>query len=151
MLNIEQGQIIRLLGFGFVLIGLAARLGYWKKWYWKTSTAAYGYIPLGLVFILFSYNELAEGQLGDRYFLYLIGFGFLAICVVWFTQRPMNFLKPRWVRWVEVHPARIRKLMEQQVEDGEDWEHHIESQETVDAWARRLKGKPLRPKQKGRS
>jgi len=148
MLNVDQSQIIRLLGLGFILAGLVARLGTWKKWYWKTPKAIYGYIPLGLLFILFSFNELAEEQLGSRYFLYLIGFAVLGVCVVWFSQRPMDFLKPKWVRWVEAHPKRIRNLMVDQVDDGEEWEHHLESEESVNAWARSLKGKPPRPGRK---
>jgi len=148
MLSFDQNQIIRLLGLGFILAGLVARIGTWKKWYWKTPKAVYGYIPLGLLFILFSFNDLAGTRLNSRYYLYLVGFGILGICVVWFSQRPMPFLKPKWVRWVEAHPKRIRNLMAQQVEDEEEWEHHLESQDAVDAWAKSLKGKPPRPKRK---
>lgn len=146
MFEFDQAQIIRLLGLGFIGAGLVARFGTWKKWFWKTRKAPYGYIPLGLLFILFTYSDLAEEQLGDRYFLYLVAFALLGICVVWFSQRPMEFLKPRWVRWLEAYPPRILTLMEQQVDRGEEWESHVASEEAIAAWAKSLKGKPLRKK-----
>jgi hypothetical protein len=146
MFNFDQTQVIRLLGFGFIAAGLVARFGTWKKWFWKMRRGVYGYVPLGLLFILFTYNTQAEERLGSYYFLYLAAFVILGICVIWFSQRPPAVLKPPWVKWLEAHPPRILKLMEQQVEDGEEWEPHVANQEAVNAWARSLKGKQPRKK-----
>lgn len=146
MFEFDQAHIVRLLGLAFIGAGLAARVGTWKKWYWKSRKSPYGYVPLGLLFILFSYNDLAEERFGNYHFLFLIAFALLAICVVWFSQRPMAFLKPRWVRWLEAYPPSILQLMEQQVDQGDEWESHIVSEAAVQAWARSLKGKPLRKK-----
>ncbi|MBN2555856.1 MAG: hypothetical protein JXA97_07950 [Anaerolineales bacterium] len=146
MFEFDQAQIIRLLGLGFIGAGLVARFGTWRKWFWKTRKAPYGYVPLGLLFILYTYSDLAEERLGSNYFLYLIAFGILGICVVWFSQRPMEFLKPRWVRWLEALPPRILIIMEQRVDDGDEWESHLVSEEAVNAWAQSLKGKTQRRK-----
>ena len=146
MFDFDQALVIRLLGLGFIAAGLVARFGTWRKWFWKTRKAVYGYIPLGLLFILFTYNSLAEERLGSYFFLYLAAFAILGICVVWFSQRPPAIMKPPWVKWLEAYPPRILRLMEQQVDDGEDWAPNVASQEAVNAWARSLKGKQPRKK-----
>ena len=51
MFGIKQQYFILAFGVCFFALGLAARFGLWKKWYWSSRGTIYGYIPLGMVFI----------------------------------------------------------------------------------------------------
>jgi hypothetical protein len=130
--------LLQILGLVFVSIGAAARLGLWKQWYWKTRGTVYGYIPLGLLFLIYAFNDLAAEQLGSRYFLYQIAIGLVLVLGVWWSIRPPGFVKPAWVRWVERHSEAVRQVMGQDADKDKDWERHVASPEAVDAWAKAL-------------
>jgi drug/metabolite transporter superfamily protein YnfA len=146
MFGINQQLLMQAFGACFIIAGLAARLGLWKKWYWRTRGAIYGYIPLGLLFILYAFSTLAEERLGSTYVAYQ-GVGVLLIVLgLWWSVRPPALVKPSWVRWVEEYPESVREAMVRAVEEGEEWESHVESREAVDAWARGLRARKRRSK-----
>jgi hypothetical protein len=138
-----------LFGVVFTAIGVAARLGQWKTWYWRTRGSVYGYVPLGLLFILYAFNEQALQRVGRYYVLYqglmvlLIGIG------LWWSLRPPEFVKPTWVRWVEAYPQSVHQAMQNAVEDGQEWEPLVASREDLEAWVKRLRGTRARPKRRG--
>lgn len=143
----SQVQLL-MQGFGifFLAVGLAARLSVWKGWFWRQQRMVYGYIPLGLLFIIFSFNDQAKAWLGSNYLLFQILAGLMLVVGAWWSARPPRFVKPPWVHWVEAHPKRVVEAMIQAVKDGEEWGRKVESQEAVEAWARALKKKlPKRP------
>ena len=130
-----------LFGLVFIAIGLAARLGLWKQWYWRTRGSVYGYIPLGVLFILFTLSEQAAARLGQYHVVYQ-GLIVLLIAVgVWWSLRPPEFIKPTWVRWVEGYPQNVYQAMLKAVEQGEDWEPHMASREDLEAWVKTLRGR----------
>jgi hypothetical protein len=141
MFDIDTNIIIQIIGAAFFALGLAARFGLWKKWYWSVRSGPYAYMPLGVLFFLYTYADPAVEVLGPNSFLYYVVFGLMAVLCVWWSLRPPLFMKPTWIRWIEKHPRRVIKAMEREVEDGEDWEALIESEESVDKWAKTLKGK----------
>jgi hypothetical protein len=49
--------IIRMLGIFFVMLGIVIRMGYLRKLYFASRGGIYGYIPMGLVFILYTFYE----------------------------------------------------------------------------------------------
>lgn len=128
-----------MLGIGFAGAWLFVRMGYWKRWYWRTRGGVYAYLPLGVVFFLYTYQDQAQASLGSSYFLFVVGIILLALVCVWWSLRPPKIVQPAWVRWVEAHPKRIREGMAREAELNEDWEKHVQSQEAVDAWARSIK------------
>jgi hypothetical protein len=128
-------------GVIFLGLGLAARLGMWKKWYWGSRGAAYGYLPMGLVFVVYSFNDRAAQLLGSRYVLFQAGLVLLGLCALWWTVRPPAFVKPAWVRWVEAYPPNLLDAMAKAVKRGEEWEPHMSNPESIDAWVKSLKGK----------
>jgi hypothetical protein len=115
------------------------RLGYWKGWYWRTRGGVYAYLPLGVVFFLYTYQVQAQARFGSYYFLFVGGILLLALVCVWWSLRPPRFVQPAWVRWVEAYPKRVRDAMAKDVEQDTDWEKHVHTKEAVDAWARSLK------------
>jgi hypothetical protein len=138
----SQVQLL-MQGFGifFLSIGLAARLSVWRSWFWRQQRMVYGYIPLGLLFIVFSFNNQAKEGLGSNYIAFQVLAGLLLVIGGWWSARPPDFIKPQWVRWVEKHSKRVIEVMVQQVKDGEEWDSKIESEKTVDAWARAIRKK----------
>jgi len=143
MFGFDQLVLLRLVGFGFVAMGLGARFGLWKKWYWRSRGGAYTYLPLGVLLFLYTYTDLAKVSLGPYYFLFWAAIFLLAVFCLWWTVRTPAFVKPTWVRWVDKHPKRVIEAMADEVEAGEEWEGYIESEAKVDQWAKRLNTKLL--------
>jgi len=141
MLGIDQQFLMRIFGLTFISLGLSARLGLWKKWYWRSRGTVYSYIPLGLLFLLYSFNALAKARLGSYYVLYQSLFVLLIACGVWWSVRPPAFVKPAWVRWVEVYPQNVYEAIRKAVEQGENWEPNVVSPDKLEAWVKTLRGK----------
>ena len=149
--NFDPTLLLQAFGFIFLSLGVAARLGLWKKWYWRTKGAVYSYVPLGLLFLVYSFNELAKARLGQYFWMYQALFGVLIVLGIWLSFRPPKFVKPAWVRWVEAQPAQVVKDMEQDALDDPNWERHVTSPEAVDTWAKSLKLKKPKPKTSSQS
>ncbi len=133
--------IIRLLGFFFVALGLAFRLGYLKKLYWLSKGGIYAYLPMGLLFIWYSYFDSIT-TLSDRFgIIYYLIFGLLILMTIIFSVWTPQWAKPNWILWVEKYPAKIRKKMAEQAKNESGWETYVASSEAVDDWARKLSGK----------
>ncbi|MBN1265178.1 MAG: hypothetical protein JXA25_06780 [Anaerolineales bacterium] len=142
MPEINQVRLLQVVGGIFIALGFAARSGFYKKWYWSGRGGAYAYIPLGLMFILFTFHDWAEQTLSQPMYYGFLGlFGLFGIFCVWWTLKPPRFLQPRWVRWIEKHPRRVVQMMKSEVEAGEEWEEIIKSEEAIDQWAKVLRGK----------
>jgi hypothetical protein len=141
MFDFDTNLVLKFIGTGFAIAWVFVRLGYWKGWYWRTRGGVYAYLPLGIVFILYTYQNLAQEQLGSNYYLYFGGMILLALVCVWWSVKPPAIVQPTWIRWVEEHPRRVRTAMAAEVQAGEEWEEHVQSKESVDAWARRLRQK----------
>jgi hypothetical protein len=139
MLGLNTQVFILVFGVTFVALGLAAWSGLWKNWYWRSRGTVYGYVPLGLLFVLYAGNPWAQGRPGPYYRLYQGLFVLLALCGVWWSLRPPAFVKPAWVRWLEAYPADVRQLATKAVEQGAAWEPHVASQDKLDAWVKSLR------------
>jgi hypothetical protein len=148
MFGLDQGALLRLMGIGFAVMGLGARLGAWKKWYWGSRGGAYAYLPLGVLFILFTYDAYFKENFSQYYFLYWGAFLAVGVLILWWAARPPTFIKPRWVRWVEKHPPHVIAAMAAEVEAGEAWTDKVRSEDAVDQWAKGLKAKPPKKKKK---
>lgn len=148
MFGFDQQVLLRLMGIGFALMGLGARVGAWKKWYWGSRGGVYAYMPLGLMFVLYTYDDYFKESLGPNYFLYWAAIIAVAVLILWWAARTPAFVKPRWVRWVEKYPPHVIGAMADEVEVGKAWEENITSEAAVDQWAKRVKGKPPKKKKK---
>lgn len=138
--------MILVVGAIFIVLGVSVRLGMWKAWFWKTRGGVYGYVPLGLLFILYAYNEPLLDMLGSSAYLFYVAFGLLFAAVLYLSLRPPAWVKPGWVKWIESQPAPAVKAMRAAVQAGDTWNEHIQSQETVAAWARQLTKKNSKSK-----
>lgn len=146
MFGLDAQLLLRLFGITFIALGLAARLGVWKNWYWRSRGTVYGYIPLGLLFIVYSFNALAVARLGSYYILYQGLFVLLIVWGLWWTVHPPIFIKPIWVRWVEAYPKEVFDTIVKAVEQGEKWEAHVVSPEKLELWVKSLRAKKRRSK-----
>jgi len=135
-----------LFGGAFVIVGVIARFGFWKGWYWRSRGAAYGYVPLGLLFVVYSFSAQAREMLAGRYWLYEVLELALVVIGVWWSMRPPEFVKPAWVRRVETYPPSDREAMAQAVGDGADWEPNVVSEEALEAWVVSLRPRKSRAK-----
>jgi len=141
--------LISLFGIVFAAIGVAARLGRWKNWYWQTRGSVYGYVPLGLLFLLYAYKEEAVARLGPYYILYQGLLGILVAVGLWWSLRPPEFVKPAWVRWVEEYPKNVQEAMRKAAEAGDEWEPHMASPEELKAWVKTLRSKKAKSRRRG--
>ena len=146
MFKLDPSLLLQAFGITFFAIGMAARLGLWKKWYWRTKGSMYGYMPLGLMFLLYSFYEPVRERLGASFWMYQSIFGILILVGAWWSFRPPWFIKPAWVRWVEAYPRDVRQAMEQAAADNADWDRHVTSPEAIEAWVKGLKMKKARSK-----
>jgi hypothetical protein len=138
--------LMQIMGLVFMGTGLAARLGIWRGWYWRTRGTVYSYMPVGIAFLIFSVLEIVRQRFPVYYLPYQVLGAFVFAVGVFWTLRPPAFVKPPWVRWVEVHPKRVKNAMSEAVRHEQDWTRHIESQEAVNSWAKALERKLPRPK-----
>lgn len=139
--ELDKQLLIQAFGFVFIALGMAARLGYWKKWYWQPRASSYGYIPYGCIFVLYSYNEqLLEFFSPYPWITYVI-YAVLFIIGLWFSINPPGFMKPSWIRWIEKYPANIIDAMRIETKNDPSWEEHIKDEAAVDGWAKLVKTK----------
>jgi hypothetical protein len=139
MFKFDPNLLILSFGLIFTSLGIAARFGLWKKWYWQSRGSAYGYIPIGCMFILYSYYEQLKVILGSNNWLFPVFFGLLMALGIWWSLRPPSFIKPSWIRWIEKHPVNLVEAMKRAANENGDWERHVTSEDAVDAWARTIK------------
>lgn len=146
LFNFDTQLLLQAFGIIFIGIGVVVRLGLWKQWYWRSKTSVYAYIPLGIIFFMVSFNDLAREQLGVNFWVYQACYAVPVALGVWWVARTPTFVKPDWVRWVEAYPPRIYEAMQQAALKDAEWERHVTSQKEVEAWAKSLERTKLRPK-----
>lgn len=133
--------IIRMLGIFFTLFGIAIRLGYFKKTYFGSRGGIYGYIPMGLLFLLYSYYEnIASAHISYLNYYYVV-FGFLIICILYLSIRKPRWIKPEWILWVEKYPKKVIQAMAEDVKNNPDWEMNTVDEKALNKWAKRLSRK----------
>ena len=135
-------MIIRMLGLFFTLFGIAIRLGYFKKMYFGSRGGIYGYIPMGLLFILYTYYESVAAVHSESVTYFYIAFGFLIVCVLYLSIRKPRWIKPKWTLWVEKYPKKVIDAMAEDVKNNPDeWEKNTIDEESIKKWAKRVSRK----------
>jgi hypothetical protein len=130
------------LGIIFIGIGIVVRLGLWKGWYWRSRGGVYGYIPMGIVFILYSYISEIREIGGTIYYGYTAIFLIFIGLTLYFSLRPPNWIKPRWVKWIERYPKHVvDKMRESASEKDADWKSYVTDEESVDKWAKKFRSR----------
>ncbi len=143
LFNFDTQPLLQAFGLIFIALGVVIRLGMWKKWYWRGKGTAYSYIPIGVIFLLYSFNDPAGAQLGPAYWIYLAVYAIPIALGVWWVLRPPAFVKPDWVRWIEAYPEKTCQAMQKDALGDPEWERHVTSPKSVEAWAKSLeRGKP---------
>jgi len=144
----DNVQIVMLIfGLLFLATGIVVRVGFWKDWYWKGLKLAYGYIPMGLLFVFWYFKPNILQNIESEFFSYQLPTAILLILSAWFSGRTPKLMKTRWVNWIESNPNRVVEGMTEEVKSGVDWVDKVKSQQAVGAWARAVRRKlPKRAK-----
>lgn len=133
--------ILRMLGIFFVLFGITIRLGYWRKMYFASRGGIYAYLPMGLLFILYTYYEVVTASYNDHLTLFYVAFGLLILCILYLSIAKPRWMKPAWILWVEKYPEKIRKAMAEDVKTDPEWQKNTKDEASVDRWAKKLSRK----------
>lgn len=137
----DNNWIIRGLGLFFVLLAIAIRSGHFKRIYWRSKGGIYGYLPMGLLFLWYSYFDLITALFKQMVFIYYAVFGILILLTLLLALRTPQWAKPEWIKWVEKYPAHIRKKMAEVAKDDPEWEAHAKDEDSFKKWVRTLTGK----------
>lgn len=137
--------MLQLFGALFILMGLAGHLGLYKAWYWNSPNRIYGYVPIGVVFIVSSLEADLRAKLGQLDWmvvgLYVILFGL----ALWWFIKPPKFIKPGWIRLIEAASKRDYQVMVQDVKAGMDWHKRVATPEVLAEWIKEAHRRPLKP------
>ena len=81
-MELSQSSLVFLAGLGFAVIGLAARVGVWREWYWSSRRGPLSWIPLGCLLVLASFSSSAVALPAEDYRLFQAArfFFFLSPC-----------------------------------------------------------------------
>ena len=141
-MNFQLDIPIMLGTFGvvFFILWIAALLGVWKKWYWRSQTGmVYGYIGISLAsFIAAFQNQILEASNGAQWLsdgLIIFSLG-LAIFLAYFSPK---FLKPKWIRQIECEPKYVYKAMVAQINEGFVWQEKLIDYYTLESWIKEIK------------
>jgi hypothetical protein len=148
--NFDTQLLLQAFGIIFIGLGVVVRLGTWKKWYWRSKTTIYSYIPIGLIFLLVSVQDLAKEQLGTNYWIYQACYAIPVALAIWWVARTPAFIKPAWVRWIEAYPPKIYQAMQEDALADAEWERHVTSQKEVEIWAKSLERRKPKPTKTGK-
>lgn len=133
--------IIRMLGVFFALFGIAIRLGYFRKMYFASKGGIYGYLSMGLLFVLYSYYDEYKAGNPDNMLVYYVAFGLLIALTLYFSLAKPKWMKPTWVTWIEKYPPKVVNKMTEEIKENPDWEKKTIDEASVDAWAKQLSRK----------
>jgi hypothetical protein len=139
MNNLDANWLLRLMGVFFILAGLAGITGRWKGWYWRSQKTAYGYIPLGALFVMTSFELQMLQWVGKATWVIWAIYALIFAIGMWAFIRPPKFLKPEWIRTIEAQPPWIYKAMASQVKAGKDWRQRVENPQAIEDWIKEIK------------
>ena len=141
-MNIQLDFPIVLSTFGVVFLALwiAALLGLWKKWYWRSQTGmVYGYIGISLASFFAAFQEQILAATNHTQWvsdgLIIVAMG-LAIVLAYLSPQ---FLKPKWIQQIEREPKYVYKAMVAQIKDGVAWQEKLVDYYTLESWIKEIK------------
>jgi len=138
-MGLSQSSLAFLAGLGFAVMGIAARAGVWKEWYWSSRRGPLSWIPLGCLLVLASVSTGAVALPAEIFGLFQGALVRLGLVSVVGAVRTPAALRPLWVRWVEGYPSDVYRMMCRAVRADADWKPHVSSQAAVDAWVQALR------------
>lgn len=127
---------VLLLAFGALFIGawLAAVMGRWKRWYWRSRRMVYVYLALGALFIVSSFESQLIDGLGLARWTVQTGYAVLIAAGIYLLVRPPRWMKPPWVRMIDDQPDYVYEIMAEQVKKGKSWEEKVEDRRALENW-----------------
>jgi len=137
MPRLDVDLTLTAIGIGLIAFGFYVRFGKWKEWYWKTRGGVYGYVPLGLMLVVES-NYMRVIPNAPR-FVSLGILVLLAACAFYLIIKQPEWVKPKWVHWLDNQPKRVRQAMQEDAQLDKNWSQHTNSPDAVELWAKELK------------
>lgn len=134
MTSFDPTLLLQIFGVFFIAAGIAAMLGRWKSWYWRSQRMLFGYLPAGALFLLVSFEkELSQGAAMNIWIL-RGGYILLLALSAWGFIRPPAWLKPAWIRTIEAQPHSIYAAMLREVKANGPWREHVKTPEALEKW-----------------
>jgi hypothetical protein len=130
--------LLGLIGLGFVLLGLGAMTGLYKRWYWESPRRALPYLPMGLMFLLSMVDDRLQAVVDPDWVVTAI-FAALLGMVFWFALYPPALIKPAWVRTIETYPAGVYLEMARQAKSGNGWRARVSDSKRLTEWAEEIR------------
>lgn len=145
MFDLRGNLALQIFGAAFILAWAMGVFWNWRSWYWRSQRAIYSYLPMGLLFILASFQEQIMTSLSlNMWGMRVIYIVFIAIGV-WWTVRPPAFLKPWWAKEIESYPPAVYSALKRDVSKDRDWPSHFKDRDALQKWIKKVgkgTGKP---------
>jgi hypothetical protein len=146
MFDLNTHVLLQAFGMLFVGAWLAAVLGRWKRWYWRSRHMVYGYLALGLLFIVSSFEAELVQALGLQRWMVQAGYGVFIAIGIYLLIRPPEWMKPPWIRMIDAEPDYVYETMAEQVKDGKAWEEKVGDPRALKNWIKNASRKGPRSK-----
>lgn len=137
-----------LVAFSTVFIGMSllARTGKWKNWYWRSPRRVYPYLPLGLLFLLATFDDQLRAFFAPNEWLVTAIYALFMALVIWFAIAPPRVLKPNWVRIIEEHPPQVYQELARQAVQSEEWREHVRDEASLRLWVEQARSMTAKKK-----
>lgn len=132
MFNANANVLLPVFGGAFIIAWLMGIFWNWRSWYWRSQRAIYSYLPIGLLFILASFEKQMLVFI-DIWFLRAAYFILIAVAV-WWTVRTPALIKPWWAKEIDGQPRAVYSSLRKFVQQDKDWLLHFKDKETLLLW-----------------
>jgi hypothetical protein len=149
--DLDIPSVLITIGAVFFVLWVAALLGLWKKWYWRSQNGmVYGYIGVAIAALASGFQtQLLVILNGHQWILDGLVIGGLVITLLIAFFSPA-FLKPKWIRQIEREPKYVYREMAEQVKDGFNWHEKLVDYDTLESWIKEIKRKPQKKAKSGK-
>ena len=139
--NISFVVCFAIFGLVIIVLGVGARLGYFKTLYLikgipglYPSGYIYAFLPIGIGAFLFMIALLLpDRELGSD----LTGLGsfvIIILSIILMTWKP-SWLRPKWLKWLEFNYAHVLELMLDEARNTWNWNTEPKTQAELEQWA----------------
>ncbi|MBC7264434.1 MAG: hypothetical protein H5T64_08780 [Chloroflexi bacterium] len=136
--TLVSDAMISLLGCAFLGLGILARLGVYKNWYWRPqSQLVYTFMPVGILLIGYGNRQVLLRVLGWP--LCMVWTGFLIYVAFTFGKYPPVWIKPGWVQWLEAEYGEYLTDLRKDAQYSLRWLYAIKSRQGMEKWIRDIR------------
>jgi hypothetical protein len=136
MFKIDGNTLLPVFGAAFILAWGMGVFWNWRSWYWRSPRAIYGYLPIGLLFILAAFEEQILTLAGINMWVLRGAYFLLIAAAVWWTVRPPAVIKPWWAKELDARPKKTYSALRAATRQDKHWADHFKDRDTLLAWVK---------------